>query len=39
MCGVLFAKLEDFLDCEKKLMELAVEPSGTLYCEVILLLY
>jgi len=34
MCGVLFAKLEDFLDCEKKLMELAVEPSGTLYCEV-----
>jgi len=34
MVGVLFVKLENFLDCEKRLIELPVEPYGTLYCEV-----
>lgn len=34
MCGVLFVKLENFLDYEKKLIELPIEPYGTLYVEV-----
>ncbi|KAL5269368.1 hypothetical protein ACHWQZ_G003008 [Mnemiopsis leidyi] len=34
MVGVLFAKLENFLDYEKRLIELPIEPYGTLYIEV-----
>ena len=34
MVGVLFVKLEDFLDYEKRLIELPIEPFGTLYIEV-----
>eukprot|EP00116_Pleurobrachia_bachei_P002282 sb/3462544/ len=34
MCGVAFVKLENFLDYEHKLIELSLEPFGTLYVEV-----
>ena len=34
MVGVLFVKLENFLDYEKRLIELPIEPYGTLYIEV-----